>query len=155
MSRMPLWVPTAAVRLLTLVSLAALALPATGWAGKHRIEGLVVDRNGQPLPRAVVSLTPGNVLLVTDREGRFLIDYLREGDGKRTRLTKKSQYTIEVFKVGFHTFTHDISYKRGPYEVDAVTMVEETIDITDLPENLDPQLYSRPTQSSGATYEGQ
>ena len=115
----------------------------------------MLDRNGQPLARAVVSLDPGNVSLVTDTEGRFLIDYLRDEDGKRTRLDTRMQYNLEVFKVGFHTYTESLAYKRGPLEVETVTMVEETIDVSDMPENLDPALFSAPTQSSGATYEGQ
>ena len=41
---------------------------------------------GEPLPRAVVSLVPGNVELVTDRDGRFVIDYLRDQSGERVKL---------------------------------------------------------------------
>lgn len=128
---------------------------ATGCAGKPQITGRVLDRNGQPLARAVVSLEPGNVSLVTDTEGSFYIDYLRDEEGKRTRLDTRATYALEVFKVGYHTHTAQLDYRRGLLEVEPVTMVEETIDITDLPENLDPALYSAPTQSSGATYEGQ
>ena len=128
---------------------------APAWAGNHHIAGQVVDRNGQPISRAIISLEPGNVELVTDREGRFLVDYLREEDGKRVRLDKKTDYRLEVFKPGFHTYTLELFYKRGAVTLETVTMVEETIDVADFPENLDPALYSRPTVSAGATYEGQ
>jgi hypothetical protein len=124
-------------------------------AASHAIGGRVVDRNGEPLSRAVVSLAPGNVELVTDRDGRFVIDYLRDQSGERIKLGKKTEYTLEVFKAGFHTFKLPVSYKRGALEVETVTMVEETIDVQDFPENLDPALYNSPTQSAGATYEGQ
>jgi hypothetical protein len=132
-----------------------LGLIAPSLAGGHHIAGQIRDRNGQPVSRAIVSLEPGNVELVTDREGWFLIDYLREDDGKRVRLDKKTDYTLEVFKPGFHTFTLQLFYKRGQVEVETVTMIEETIDVADFPENLDPALYSSPTLSAGATYEGQ
>ena len=51
---------------------------ASAWGAGHFITGQVIDRNGQPVNRAVISLAPGNVKLVTDREGMFLIDYLRD-----------------------------------------------------------------------------
>lgn len=127
----------------------------TALAASHMIGGRVVDRNGEPLSRAVVSLAPGNVELVTDRDGRFLIDYLRDEQGERVKLGKKTEYTLEVFKAGFHTFQVPVSYKRGELEVETVTMIEESIDVQDFPENLDPALYTKATQSAGATYEGQ
>jgi hypothetical protein len=132
-----------------------LATSSTADAASHNIGGRVVDRNGEPLSRAVVSLAPGNVELVTDRDGRFLIDYLRDQQGERIKLGKKTEYTLEVFKAGFHTFQLPVSYKRGELEVETVTMVEESIDVQDFPENLDPALYTKATQSAGATYEGQ
>jgi hypothetical protein len=124
-------------------------------AANHSIGGAVVDRNGDPVARAIVSLTPGNVELVTDRDGKFQIDYLRDASGERIKLGKKTDYTLEVFKPGYHAFTVGVTYRHGPHLVETVTMVEETIDVTDFPENIDPALYSSPTQSSGATYEGQ
>lgn len=136
-------------------NIAFVLLFATGCFGKHQITGQVLDRNGQPLPRAVVSLTPGNVSMVTDTQGNFVIDYLRDEAGERTRLSTRTEYTFEVAKVGFHTYSKPLPYKRGSLLVEPVMMVEHTIDITDLPENLDPGLYTSPTQSAGATYEGQ
>ena len=144
------------------IGLARWAVLCVGWtiggtafAASHVIGGRVVDRNGEPLSRVVVSLAPGNVELVTDRDGRFLIDYLRDEQGERIKLGKKTEYTLEVFKPGFHTFQVPVSYRRGELEVETVTMIEETIDVRDFPENLDPALYSKATQSAGATYEGQ
>lgn len=136
-------------------NLSILCLFAAGCLGKYQISGQVLDRNGQPLPRAVVSLTPGNVSMVTDTQGNFVIDYLRDDAGERTRLSPKTEYSFEVAKVGFHTFTQPLPYKRGALMVEPVMMIEHTIDISDLPENLDPGLYTAPTQSAGATYEGQ
>ncbi|MEZ4238143.1 MAG: carboxypeptidase-like regulatory domain-containing protein [Myxococcota bacterium] len=123
-------------------------------AANHGIAGLVVDRNGAPVSEAIVSLTPGNVELVTDREGRFLIDYLRDPSGERRKLDKKTAYTLEVFKPGYHDFTLPVEYRRGSMELDAVTMIEETVNVQDMPENLDPRLYDRATRGAGATYEG-
>ena len=137
----------------TVAALLCAAAPAS--AGKNHITGQIVDRNGQPLARAVVSLSPGDVYLVTDREGWFLINYLREKDGRRTRLDKKVDYELEVFKVGYHTYRGSVPYRRGAHEVETVTMVEETIDVSEFPVNLDPDLYSRPTNSSATSYEGQ
>lgn len=141
--------------LLAAATLAALWVSTPASAAKHLITGQVIDRNGEPVSRAVVSLSPGNVELVTDREGRYLIDYLRDDSGERVRLERKVDYTLEVFKPGFHTFTSTFFFKKGELVVDTVTMVEETIDTQDFPENLDPALYSRPTQAAGANYEGQ
>ena len=118
------------------------------------IAGQVVDRNGSPVSNAIVSLTPGNVELVTDREGRFVIDYLRDPTGERRKLDKKTAYTLAVFKPGYHDFTVPVQYRRGAVEIESVTMVEETINVQDLAENLDPELYNRPTVGAGATYEG-
>jgi len=138
------------------VSLLLVALCGpTALAANHHVKGQVVDRNGDPVSRAVVSLSPGNVELITDREGNFLIDYLRDEDGQRTRLNKRTDYKLTIFKPGYHDYETEMYYKRGPLQVDTVTMIEETIDVSDFPENLDPALYSRPTNSAGATYEGQ
>lgn len=137
-------------------ALAANLLPAPeAQAARNHISGQVIDRNGRPVDRAIVSLQPGNVQLVTDREGWFLIDYLRDDSGSRTRLRKKTDYTLEVFKPGFHTFNVSISYRKGAVAMDTITLVEETIQVEDHGENLDPALYKDTTHSAGATYEGQ
>jgi len=138
------------------VALAAVMLAAApAQAGHKFIQGVVKDRNGDPIDRAVVSLKPGNVQLVTDREGRFLVDYLRDDDGERTKLAKKTDYTIEVFKPGYHIQSLKFYYKKGELDLKPFTLVEDTIKIEDEGENLDPALYSDRTTNSGATYEGQ
>lgn len=136
------------------MSLLAL-LAASALGARPSIAGRVVDRNGEPVSRAIVSLSPGNVELVTDRDGRFLVDYLRDEAGVRVRMRRKTEYTLTVFKPGYHDFSVTVAYRRGAHEIETVTMIEETIAVEDFPENLDPALYRRPAQSAGATYEGQ
>ena len=133
----------------------ALGLSSSALAGKHAIVGQVVDRNGQPVDRAIVSLEPGNVQLVTDREGRFLIDYLRDETGERTKLAKKSDYTLEIFKAGYHIETRAFFFKRGTVEVDRVTLVRDTIEMADDTSGMDPADFDQATHSAGANYEGQ
>lgn len=132
-----------------------LLLASAADAGTNQLEGQILDRNGMPVNRAIVSLTPGNLQLMTDREGQFVIDYLRDDEGERVRLKKRTEYTLEVFKPGFHTQALAISYRRGTLELPAVTLVEETIDVDDTAENIDPGLFQDPTHSAGAAYEGQ
>jgi hypothetical protein len=133
----------------------ALLLAVPAQAGKHWIAGRVTDRNGEPVDNAIVSLAPGNVQLVTDRDGQFLIDYLRDPAGERTKLEKKTMYDLEIFKPGFHVAAKSLDYRKGIMDVEAITLVEETIEIHDDGENLDPDLYADSTHSSGANYEGQ
>lgn len=92
---------------------------------------------------------------MTDHDGRFLIDYLRDHTGEKIKLATKTEYTLEVFKVKYHTFKTEVPFRRGVLEVEPVTMVEDKIALRDLPENLDPGMYSASTNSGGATYEGQ
>ncbi|MFT4622455.1 MAG: hypothetical protein ACI8PZ_001111 [Myxococcota bacterium] len=132
-----------------------LALPASTLAARNQISGVVTDRNGDPVQQAIVGLVPGNVQLVTDRDGRFNIDYVRDDDGERARLRKRTNYTLEVFRPGFHARSLELYYKGGPVAVDPIALVEETIEVQDHGETLDPELYATPSQSTGATYEGQ
>jgi hypothetical protein len=135
--------------------LTTLLLSAPALAGRHFIEGQVVDRNGDPVDRAVVSLSPGFVELVTDRDGRFLIDYLRNEDGSRTKMGKRTLYTLEIYKPGFHLQTLQIDYRKGPLVMDASVLVEETIELREDDTPLDPGLYSDRADSTGVSYEGQ
>ena len=139
----------------TFLALIILLLPVASLAGKHSISGQVVNRNGKPMEHVIVSLSPGNVELITDREGRFMIDYLRDDDGMRTRLKRRAEYTIELFKVGFHIETRSVFYKRGPAVIETVRMVEESIQVHDDGADLTESLDSEPTHSAGANYEGQ
>jgi hypothetical protein len=138
--------------LLVLVAGLVLAGPALA---RNAISGEVRDRNGAPLDRVVITLKPGNVQLVTDREGRFLVDYLRDDEGERAKLAKKTDYAIEIFKPGFHVEKRTFFYKKGELILDPFTMVEETIAVRDDGQNLDPEIYSTGTTNTGATYEGQ
>lgn len=138
-----------------IAALLCLALAPVAQAGRHHITGQVIDRNGEPVHRAIVSLSPGNVQLVTDREGFFLIDYLRDEAGKRVKLTKKITYVVEVFKPGFHTWTASVDYRKGSLTMEPVTLAPETIRVEDQGENLDPGLFGDPTHAAGAHYEGQ
>jgi hypothetical protein len=143
---------------LTLVGLAASA-PAV--AGTNYIAGRIIDRNGDPIDQAVVTLRPKdpdkevNVQLVTDREGRFLVDYLRDDSGERTKLSRRAEYAIEVYKPGFHTRELDFFYKKGELQVDTLMMTEDTIVVHDDEVDLDPEAYEQRTHSAGANYEGQ
>lgn len=148
-------------RTLILAGLAvALATPA--FAGTHFIAGRVIDRNGDPIDQAVITLrpvdtedNPDNVQLVTDREGRFLIDYLRDPEGERAKLAKRSDYTVEVYKPGFHTREVSFYYKKGEMQIDTLMMSEDTIVVHDDKADLDPDAFDQRTHSSGANYEGQ
>jgi hypothetical protein len=149
-------------RLVPLLALALLAPMAQ--AGTHSITTTVTDRNGSGLGRTIVSLGPSpddvdakpyTVELVTDRQGNVLIDYLRDTEGERTKLSKKTQYVIEVFKPGFHTYTTSFYYKKGEVVLDPVVLVEETIEVEDIVENLDPATTPDSTHAAGANYEGQ
>ena len=130
----------------------AMAGPASA---KNLISGQILDRNGEPVNRAIVSLEPGNVQLVTDRQGFFLIDYLRDEDGERDKLKKKTDYKVEVFKPGYHTHAVALFFKRGEVIMEAITLTEDSIEVQDLGENLDPTVYDDATHSAGANYEGQ
>ena len=129
------------------------ALPAQ--AGRHSIQGQVLDRNGVAVNQAIITLKPGNVQLVSDAEGRFLIDYLRDENGERTKLDKRTNYVVEIFKPGFHIKTRDFYFKRGAVLLEHLTLLEETLRVKDDERNLDPEIFHDPTHSSGANYEGQ
>jgi hypothetical protein len=142
-------------RIQAFVSMTMLALASPAFAAKNQISGQVLDRNGEPVTRAIVTLAPGNVQMITDDEGKFLIDYLRSDAGERVKLARKTDYDLEVFKPGYHIEKRNFFYKRGVVEVDAITLSPETVKIAPDTENIDPALFSDKTQGSGATYEGQ
>jgi len=137
-----------------LLLLASLGAPGVAQAGRHSVQSQVLTRNGDPVAKAIVKLTPGNVELVTDREGRFLVDYLRDEEGERIKFAKKTDYEVEVFKVGYHPFTTSFYFKRGELVLDDIVLVEKTIQVDDVPENIDPAT-DETTHAAGATYEGQ
>jgi len=133
----------------------SLLLLAAGCARHHVISGLLIDRNGAPLGRAVVGLQPGGVELVTDDLGRFSIDYLRDADGERTRLKRRTDYALTAFKTGYHDATVTFHFQRGELVLSPLTLTEDTIRVEASQENLDPALYPDRAQNNGAAYEGE
>ncbi len=127
---------------------------ATGCATRHAIVGKVVDRNGEPMGRVIVAVEPGGVELLTDNEGAFAVDYLRDDEGKRTKLKRRTQYTVETFRTGFQTVRTEVDYRRGELQLAAIVMPEETIRVAPGNHMIDPSTAERPT-STGATYEGE
>ena len=138
---------------LTIASIFALA--ATGCAHKRAITGTVIDRNGKPVDRVIISLQPGEVEIITDSEGSFRIDYLRDERGNRIRLERRSEYQLEAFRPGFHVSQAEIYYKRGEFRLETLTLVEDTIRVQPGNQNIDPAAFPDRTHSSGATYEGE
>jgi hypothetical protein len=133
-----------------------LALPwAPACASKRLISGQVVDRNGQPMDRVIISLDPGGVELVTDSAGAFTIDYLRDAEGERVKLDKKTDYTLEAFRTGYHVERLDFYFKRGELLLEPVTMKEDTIQLRPSQDVIDPDRFPDRTHSAGSNYEGE
>ena len=132
-----------------------LVLPTVAQAGGRAITGAVVDRNGKPVERVNVALVPGNVELVTDQDGAFRFDYLRDETGNRIKLSTRTEYRINYFKVGFHEESVVVQYKRGELAVEPVTLKEDTIRVENAADNIDPGQYSDKAQNSGGSYEGE
>lgn len=121
----------------------------------HAISGTVTDRNGEPLDRVIVTVAPGNVQLVTDQEGYFQVDYLRDEDGERVRMRKREDYNIEAFKPGYHVEDRAVAYKRGELLMDPITLAEDSVRVVPTEQNLDPDANPDRAQGSGAAYEGE
>lgn len=130
-----------------------LVLSACG--GKRVITGMVTDASGQPLDNAIIRLEPGNIELVTDRQGQFVIEYLRTDDASRTGIAKRQTYVLDVFKPGFSIEQREFYYKSGAHLVGAIPLTPEVLRVQDDGENLVPSLQAEPTNTGGATYEGQ
>lgn len=142
------WIPGAV--------LAALLLsPSAAWAKKPKLIGSVVDRNGEALARVNVKLSPGNVEIITDDSGTFSIDYLRDEEGERVKLAKRTTYEFEFFKVGYQPEKASVEFKRGELLMEPVTLKEDTISVKASSDNIDPGLYPDRGQSSGGSYEGE
>ena len=127
----------------------------TGCANKRFISGQVLDRNGEPMDRVVVSLQPGDVELVTDSEGYFTIAYLRNESGERVKLEKRQDYDIELFRPGYHISESRIYYKKGELFLDPLTLTEDTIEVRPSDVNIDPAQHPDRTHSAGSNYEGE
>jgi hypothetical protein len=126
-----------------------------GCASRRAIHGQVLDRNGAPVDRVIVTLAPGNIELVTDSEGRFVIDYLRDDDGDRVKLSARQDYTLEAFRVGYHVSDVAFHYARGAHALEPLTLTEETIRVSPSEADIDPDRYPDRTHSSGSAYEGE
>jgi len=132
-----------------------LSLLAGGCTTHHAVMGQVLDRNGKPVGRANVTLVPGNVELITDDDGRFTIDYLRDAEGTRTRLAKRSEYAVEYFKVGYHIEKSTFYFKNGELQLDPVTLSEDTVRVASTPTEFDPAEFGDRGQEAGGSYEGE
>ncbi|MCB9746647.1 MAG: carboxypeptidase regulatory-like domain-containing protein [Alphaproteobacteria bacterium] len=132
-----------------------LPLALLGGCAHHAISGQVIDRNGDPVARAIVSVQPGDVQLVTDPEGRFMFDYLRDEDGERTRLDKRTTYEVEAFKAGYHVATVPVEYTRGELQLELITLTEETIRVEGEDTRFDPADFPDRSHSGGGSYEGE
>ena len=132
-----------------------LAFADVAFAAKPVILGSCLDRNGAPVERVNVKLSPGDVDIITDETGTFRIDYLRDEAGERTKLAKRTDYSIEYFKVGFHPETATFYFKRGELILEPVTLKQDTIKVDHSTDNIDASLYPDRAQTSGGSYEGE
>lgn len=121
----------------------------------HAISGQVLDRNGQPIERANVALAPGNVEIITDDNGRFVIDYSRDAEGSRAKLSRRTDYTVEFFKVGYHPLSQAFYYKAGELVLEPATLSEDTVRIETTTVDIDPATLSDRQQAAGGSYEGE
>jgi len=128
---------------------------ALSGCGPHIINGAVIDRNGFPVERAIVSLSPGNVEIVTDSHGEFSIDYLRDEMGERIRLDWRNDYEVEVFKAGYHVLRETFYYKWGEHILEPLIVAEETIRVTGSDAAYDPSEHGDRTHSAGQSLEGE
>lgn len=142
-------------RLLPLIALVAAALHAPAAWARPAIHGEVQDRNGQPLARVNVRVAPGNIEIVTDDDGRFTIDYLRDDEGRRGRLKGRTTYTFEVYKLGFQLARLDLAYTRGEVTLEPVTLDPDTIQVRASSTNVDPGTGPTTAPEGGGSYEGE
>ena len=124
-------------------------------ASNRAITGQVIDRNGAPVPQAIVSLDPGNVEVLADESGHFAIGYLREADGDRKALAPRTEYRLDAFKVGFHLASAQLAYRTGQLQVEPLTLAPDTIELPPAQQALDPARFPDAVRSAGATYEGE
>lgn len=118
------------------------------------IEGRVLDPAGQALVQAVVTLQPGDAKVVTDPQGRFSVNYLRDPSGERLPLRRQTDYTLIAWKPGYEEVRLKVAYTRGSIEVAPITLARETPSVQDPAEPLDPTRAATPAIGEGATYEG-
>ena len=136
---------------LTVLSIATVM----GCAHRRAISGEIINRNGEPVDRVIISLTPGDVEIITDSTGAFRIDYLRDAHGNRVPLDARTEYHLEAFRPGFHVAEAGLYFRRGQVVMDPITLVEDTIRIQPSELSLDPADYPERTHSTGTSYEGE
>ncbi|MSP55892.1 MAG: carboxypeptidase regulatory-like domain-containing protein [Myxococcales bacterium] len=139
-------------RALVLLAIGMFASPVFAKAAIH---GSVTDRSGDPMSRVNVRITPGDVELVTDEQGRFTIDYLRDEGGNRTRLSRRTTYTFDVYKLGFQVAKADVEYKRGEIVLEPVTLSPDTINVRASATDVDPANGIETDAQGGGSYEGE
>lgn len=132
-----------------------IAIGGSGCANKRAIQGTVIDRNGLPMDRVIISLDPGNVELITDSTGSFRIDYLRDEKGERVKLDRKTDYALEVFRTGYHVGRSSFYFKKGELVLEPITLKEDTIILRASEDDIDPARFPDRTHSSGSNYEGE
>ncbi len=127
---------------------------SSAWA-RAAIHGEVQDRNGQPMARVNVRVLPGNVEIVTDDEGKFTIDYLRDDAGDRVRLSNRTTYTFEIYKLGFQLARLDLEYTHGEVALDPVTLTPDTITVRASSTDMDSANAPASDAQGGGSYEGE
>ncbi len=142
-----------ALRAIFVLLLGAGMVPAA--LAKAAIHGTVTDRTGQPMSRVNVRVVPGNVEIVTDDQGKFTIDYLRDAAGNRTHLTRRTTYTFEMYKLGFQLAKADVDYKHGELELDPVALAPDTISVRASATDVDPANAADTNAQGGGSYEGE
>jgi hypothetical protein len=135
--------------------ISTIPLLTLGCARHHLIRGSVVGRNGEPVERVLVSLEPGGVEVVTDEQGAFLIDYVRNPEGERKKLSKRTNYTLSAYKAGFHDQAMEFYFKRGELTLEPLSLTADSIVIKPGEDSIDPKLYPDRSQNNGAAYEGE
>lgn len=140
-------------RVLSALLVAALTTPSA-WA-RPAIHGQVQDRNGQPMARVNVRVAPGNIEIVTDDEGGFTIDYLRDADGRRGRVKGHTTYTFEVYKLGYQLARLDLAYTHGEVTLEPVVLAPDTITVRASATMVDPGAAPTADPTGGGSYEGE
>lgn len=128
---------------------AACVLPLAGCSGKDeyyvyddsapskrrgepdKMFGRVVDRNDKPLSRVSITIAPGEVERISNRWGEYEVDYLFSAEGERMSLGKNKDYAISAFKAGYREAVQVVRFSGGTLEVPTITLVEDTIRMSD------------------------
>ncbi len=132
-----------------------LLLVGVGCASRRSLSGAVVDRNGAPVPRAIVALGPGTAEVLTDDAGRYSFLYARDDAGERVSLRPRSDYTVAVIRPGFHLAQVPARYPRGRVELPPITLIPETLRVDAGALGRGALGAATAAGTSGATHEGE